>query len=71
MKRDLDVYLERREPAWSHEVGWQSRQVCTIPLCKDGAWYAGPLHVNEGPAMRAPCAMPCMPAARARAGLNP
>lgn len=51
MKRDLDVYLERREPAWSHEVGWQSRQVCTIPLCKDGAWYAGPLHVNEGPAM--------------------
>lgn len=48
MKRNLNLYRDQSENPHRHEIGWSSQQNCIIPLSQDGAWYAGPLHANQG-----------------------
>lgn len=48
MTSNQSLYLDQHENRLGPETGWCSRQNCVIPLSKDGAWYAGPLHANEG-----------------------
>lgn len=48
MKSNQSLYLDQHENRLGPETGWCSRQNCVIALSKDGAWYAGPLHANQG-----------------------
>lgn len=49
MKRDLSLELVRIDTLYGPESGWCSHENCMLELSRDGAWYAGPLHVNPGP----------------------
>jgi hypothetical protein len=48
MKSNRSLYLDQHENRLGPETGWCSRQNCSISLSRDGAWYVGPLHANQG-----------------------
>ena len=48
MKQTLTRFLAQRAELHSREIGWTSERHSVMPLSRDGAWYAGPLHVNSG-----------------------